>query len=169
MTLHAPQPQDLDDLCTMERDAQTMATLLGVRGREETAAGLDRMMEHWRRHGFGWWIARDAGTGAFLGRGGLRRVRVADRDEVEVGYSFHADFWGRGLATELSREGLAFGFTELVLDSVIAFTLPQNAASRRVMEKCRLKFEHEGLWAGYPHVFYRINRNEWLNSNLAPA
>lgn len=158
MSLNRPTGSDLADLCRMEQDPRTMEMLLGIRTPDQTAATLGRMVAHWDEHGFGWWIARDPATGAFLGRGGLRRVMVGEQPEVEVGYGFHAEHWGRGLATELGRFSVRFGFEHLGLSSVVSFTLPVNLGSRRVMEKCGLTFEQDGLWAGMPHVFYRIRR-----------
>lgn len=156
LLLVRPTLGDLGDLLRMEQDAPTMAMLLGTRTPEQTRAALDRMMGAWDADGFGWWIARDPGTSEFLGRGGLRRVKVGDSVEVEVGYGFRAEVWGRGLATELAREAVRVGFEVLGLESIISFTLPHNRASRRVMEKAGFRYERDGEWAGHPHVFYRI-------------
>lgn len=161
MALRRPAASDLADLCRMERDARTMATVLGVRSREQTAAALERMVAHWDPHGFGWWICRRGDTGEFLGRGGLRRVVVEGRGEIEVGYGFRAAFWGQGFATELAEASLSVGFQYLDFNSIVSFTLPGNAASRRVMEKAGLRRERDGTWAGRPHVFYRLQRAEW--------
>lgn len=158
MMLNRPRPSDLGDLCRMEQDPRTMEMLLGVRTPEQTAAMLGRIQSHWDQHGFGWWIARDRRSGNFLGRGGLRRVTLGTREEVEVGYGFVASVWGQGFATELALESLKFGWEVLKLTSMVSFTLPTNIASRRVMEKCGLRFEGEGEWAGLPHVFYRTDR-----------
>lgn len=158
LRLTRPNPTDLPDLCRMEADPATMATLGGTCVPTETEARLNRILLHWDTHGFGWWIVREHVTGRFLGRGGLRRVQVDGRDEVEVGYGFLAPFWGRGYATELALEAVRFGFDDLHRTSLVSFTLPDNLASRRVMEKTGLVYEYEGLWAGRPHVFYRIRR-----------
>ena len=50
---------------------------------------------------------------------------------------------------------LEAGF-ELGLAEIVAFTLPHNVASRRVMEKSGLTYEKSIEWAGHPHVLYRI-------------
>ena len=44
------------------------------------------------------------------------------------------------------------------LDEVIAFTLPENRASVRVMEK--LGLEHRGTteWSGQEHIWYSVGR-----------
>jgi RimJ/RimL family protein N-acetyltransferase len=43
----------------------------------------------------------------------------------------------------------------LGLEEIVAFTLPHNVASRRVMEKVGFRYERDIEWAGLPHVLYR--------------
>src|SRR5690348_1608829 len=83
---------DFDDLMRMYRDPQVMATLGGVRSASQTAEYLDCVLAHWAQHGFGWWTARDAFSGQFVGRGGLRHAMVDHRPEVEVGYGLMPEF-----------------------------------------------------------------------------
>jgi ribosomal-protein-alanine N-acetyltransferase len=138
-----------------------MATLGGVRDRTTSEEMLRRWAGHWDEHGFGLWAAFDKVTGRFAGRGGLRRVEVGGRDEVEVGYGFLAPFWGRGLATELATHSLELGFTRMDLPDVVSFTLTTNHASQHVMEKVGLRYEREVVYADLPHVLYRIRASEW--------
>jgi [ribosomal protein S5]-alanine N-acetyltransferase len=146
----------LDELSRMHRDPVVMATLGGLRSDEETRAFLRRSLEHWHRHGYGLWVLRDERDGRFVGRGGLRHVRVGGADEVEMAYALLAEFWGRGLATEMARAILKVAFEHLGMDQVVSFTLETNQASRRVLEKAGLIFERPLIHADYPHVLYRI-------------
>lgn len=63
---------------------------------------------------------------------------------AEIGYLVAPEWWGQGYATEAARAVLAFGFTTMGLHSVEAQTAPENAASRRVLEK--LGFVQEGYF-----------------------
>src|SRR5262249_56597979 len=101
-------------------------------------------------------VTRDCATDSFLGRGGLRYQIVDGREEVELGYGFAPEAWGRGLATELAHESVRVAFDVLKLPELICFALPTNRASQRVMEKVGFTFERGGIWAGLPHVFYRL-------------
>jgi len=56
---------------------------------------------------------------AFLGRGGLRHQSIDGRDEVELGYGFAPEAWGKGLATELARESVRVAFDVLKLPDLI--------------------------------------------------
>jgi RimJ/RimL family protein N-acetyltransferase len=156
LLLSRPRPADLPDLVRMYADPAVMATLGGLRSAEESRVYLDRMMAHWQEHGFGWWVARDPASGRFLGRGGLRHVQVEAQDEVEVGYGFVAEAWGKGLATELALESVRVGLEVLGLRGLVSFTLPTNLASRRVMEKAGFVYERDFVHADLPHVLYRL-------------
>lgn len=140
----------------MDRDPRIMATLGGVRSDEDTQRYLRDSLEHWNRYGFGIWVFRDGADGHFAGRGGLRNVRVGGGDEVELSYALRAEYWGRGLATEMAGAILGVGFGRLGLEDVVAFTLPTNRASRRVMEKNGFEYERDIVHAGLPHVLYRL-------------
>lgn len=56
---------------------------------------------------------------------------------------------------------LELGFEHLELPSLVAFTLPTNVRSRRVMEKLGFTFERDIVWSEQPHVLYRLSREEW--------
>jgi RimJ/RimL family protein N-acetyltransferase len=160
---------DLPDLCRMHRDKRVMATLAGVRSDEETAEFLRAQLAHWERYGFGWWTLREASSGTFVGRGGLRRVTVEGREEVEVGYALMLEYWERGLATELAGESARVAFEILDLPDIVSFTLPTNRASRRVMEKIGLRYERDVVHADLPHVLYRLSASTWRNRETSRA
>ena len=149
---HAPELEPL--LC----DPRVGATLGGVMTPEQVAAQTAALAEEWARHGFGWMVWREKASGAVVARGGLRRTSIAGRDEVEVGWAVTADRWGEGFAPELGGVCVRLGFEVLALDDIVSFTLPDNAASRRVMEKLGLRYERDITHAGMPHVLYRISR-----------
>ena len=60
------------------------------------------------------------------------------------------------LATELGAVSVAHAFGPLGLADVVSFTLVENRASRRVMEKLGFEYEREVEHAGLPHVLYRL-------------
>ncbi len=146
---------DYPDLQAMQQDPRVMATLGGMVSETELQARHERNLEHWRQHGFGWWVARLRSDGRFVGRGGLRRANVDGKDEVEVGYGLIPEFWGQGLAVELAAASIEPAMS-LQLDEIVCFTLPTNLRSRRVMEKVGFRYEKDFVWCGLPHVLYRL-------------
>jgi RimJ/RimL family protein N-acetyltransferase len=161
LLLHRMGADDLDDLTRLHLDPRVMATMGGVRTLEQTRDWLGRQMGHWERTGFGLWMARERATGQFTGRGGLHYIQIEGREEVEVGYTFLPEYWGRGLATELARESIRVGFTVLNFPELICFTLTTNKASQRVMEKAGFRYERPITYTDLPHVLYRLRRTEW--------
>jgi RimJ/RimL family protein N-acetyltransferase len=157
LTAERLRPDHLAELIDMHRDERIMATLGGIRSIADTETFLQTNLEHWRRNGFGLWVFRRSSDGAFVGRAGLRRVHVGEADEVEIAYALKSEMWGCGFATEMSRKLIVIGTADLQLSSLVAFTLPDNHASIRVMEKAGLQFERAILHRDKPHVVYRIN------------
>ena len=75
---------------------------------------------------------------------GMVGVHAPDNDGGTpfLGYWLGAPHWGRGYATEAARAILEAFFTYTAETEVIAATRTDNAASRRVLEKCG--FVHAG-------------------------
>jgi [ribosomal protein S5]-alanine N-acetyltransferase len=167
LLLQRMRAEDLDDLTRMHLDPRVMATLGGVRSPTETTEWLGRQLDHWARHGFGLWMARERQSGRFAGRGGLHHVEIEGRDEVEVGYSFLAEFWGCGLATELARASVRVAFDILHLPEIVCFTMTTNHASQRVMQKAGFRYERNLIYKDLPHVFYRLTAAEKSGSASA--
>ena len=61
-----------------------------------------------------------------------------DNDEPTTGdmaYFLNRNYWGRGYATEAVRALIDYGFDRFDFKSIYAICVPENEASRRVMEK----------------------------------
>jgi [ribosomal protein S5]-alanine N-acetyltransferase len=156
-----PQPGQLKDLETLLCDVRVAETLLSsgvVPTKDEVAANMVAKQRHWERHGFGLWTLYDRVAGSFVGRGGLQHTNATGHEEVEAGWAIVPERWGQGLATELADAAMEVGLGPLGLSSVIAYTLPGNIASRRVMEKAGFGYERDIEWAGLRHVLYRRAR-----------
>jgi ribosomal-protein-alanine N-acetyltransferase len=151
--------EHLPDYVRLFADARVMATL-SPDGKplpaEQAAEWLQRSLDHWDRHGYGYWAIRSAAGNQFAGRAGLKRAEVDGKPEVELAYALLPEFWGQGLATEISQAILNIAFAELGLAEVVCFTLTTNIASQRVMKKLGFQFERVGVHVNLPHVFYRL-------------
>jgi ribosomal-protein-alanine N-acetyltransferase len=155
--------EDADELASMHDDDRFVEVFGHRSTSDRVRASVVANIETWERLGYGLWTIRDGGTGELIGRGGLRPVTVLDVEEVELGYAFRPEWWGRGLATEMSRVALELGFGRLQLPDVVAFTMPTNSRSRRVMEKLGFTFERDFVYADLPHVLYRLRREDYAS------
>ena len=113
-------------------------------------AVLAEDIRHWQERSFGPWAFFAADTGLFVGRGGLRTTTVAGRKCVEVAYAVRSEEWGRGYATEMATVSVAHA-RKLGLAEVVGLSATGNRASRRVLEKCGMRYERTVERAGLPH------------------
>lgn len=99
-------------------------------------------------------------------------LRIAERelDTGEIGYSIVRDFRGRGIATEAVRAILSEAFEQADLTRINAFCVPENAASRRVLQNAGFREEgvlpHGATVSGHPVdvLMHRIERERWRQS-----
>ena len=86
-------------------------------------------------------------------------------DACEIGYGIGSDHWGKGYATEAVRRFLEYLFREKGFRTVYASFFTGNDASRRVMEKCGMRFSHvsekELTYLGVPRdlTYYKITKD----------
>ena len=117
---------------------------------------LHSWKKHWDQHGFGVWLFHKM-DGEFVGYAGAMHASIDGKPEVEVLYALRSDFWGNHLATEMAMAVVEFAFEQLRVTELVAYTLPTNVGSRRVMEKCGFEYEKETVHAGLRHVLYRLD------------
>ena len=123
--------------------------------RADVRASLIDKREHWERHGFGLWLLRDRDSGLMVGRGGLQYTDAIGGFAVEAAWTVVPERWGQGLATELAIASVSVAFDVLELRDLIAITLPDNHASRRVMDKAGFGYDRDIEHAGLRHLLYR--------------
>jgi ribosomal-protein-alanine N-acetyltransferase len=161
--LHPVAEEHFEDFCALYGDPAVMRFINKGQGRtrEEARERVDTMIRHWAEHGFGMWTLHLKGTRDFVGRSGL--CHLDNTPEVELGYTLHERFWGRGLATEAGRACLRFGFEVIGLERIAAIALPENGASRRVMEKLGFHYEKDAHYYHTDLVYYALSRQTWLS------
>jgi len=158
---------DLPAFARLNADRRVTEHLAGPLGRDDSDALARRIEDHFAEHDFGPWAVEVPGVAPFAGFVGLWRTTFAAHFTpcVEVAWRLAAEHWGHGYATEGARAALAFGCAELGLEEVVAFTVPGNERSRRVMEKLGMEhdprddFDHPELPERHAlrrHVLYRF-------------
>jgi RimJ/RimL family protein N-acetyltransferase len=153
-------------------DPAVMRYLVPFPDRAAMDAWVEAARKHWTEHGFGPWVVELSSEAQMIGVVGLSNLRFAlpFAPAVEAAWRLDRSYWGRGYAYEAARAAIDDGFARLGLDEIVAFTVPANRASRRVMEKLGMThnpaedfdFEHPRLPPGHPlrrHVLYRLRRS----------
>jgi RimJ/RimL family protein N-acetyltransferase len=160
---------DVEPFAALNADARVMKYFPKLLSHDETESFIERIKSDFEKNGFGLWAVEVPGATPMAGFVGLAipRFEAHFTPCVEIGWRVAAEYWNRGYATEAARAVLEFGFDTLHLSEIVSFTVPENGASRRVMEKIGMThdasgdFDHPLLPAGHRlrrHVLYRIRR-----------
>lgn len=157
---------DADDYYRINQDANVLEHLPGPLTMDEVRAFMQKMNAQWNNHGFTLWAAEEKSSGKLMGFIGLSRWSGPFGEMVEIGWRLGSEFWKQGYATEGAKAALEYGFKRCGLTEIVAFTVPANLRSQRVMEKIGMQRDHDCDFA-YPalpadhrlsaHILYRVS------------
>jgi RimJ/RimL family protein N-acetyltransferase len=99
----------------------------------------ERLVESYRRNGFGFWVVEPKGSQVPAGICGL--VKRDTLPGVDVGYAFLPPFRSKGYAYESAAAVVCYARDVVGLKRLYAIVNPDNAASIRVLEKLGMRFE----------------------------
>lgn len=149
---------DLDELAALRADPLVMK-YIGEHSREKVRDRLRVYIASYASNGFGVWGVEHKADGKLIGWCGL--MFLEETPEVEVGYGIAKEYWGQGLMTEAASASMRYGFEQIGLERIVAVALPENIASRRIMEKLGMKYEKNVFHYGFDCVYYAITRDEF--------
>ncbi len=151
--------RDVDAIHQMRSDANVMRFIREPQSREESANWVELVSSRWADEKIGFCAMIERSSEKFIGWCGLWQLK--ETGEIEVGYAVGKSFWGKGYATEAATRFLDFAFEKLQLEKVVAVTRPENAASRRVMEKIGMRYDYTGEFYGRDLAHYSITKEEF--------
>jgi RimJ/RimL family protein N-acetyltransferase len=83
-------------------------------------------------------------TGEFIGWTGIKfvndHVENGNTNFYDYGYRLNEKFWNKGYATEASKAWLDYGFNQMNIKTMHAYTHAQNGASNQVLQKVGFQF-----------------------------
>jgi RimJ/RimL family protein N-acetyltransferase len=172
------QEKDLPVFAKLNADPRVRRFFTSQLTQEESNASVALFGRMFALDGFGFMAAELRDTSEFIGLIGIQRMSFllpgCSTPAVEIGWRFNEKSWGKGLATEGARACLDLAFGQFQLPEVVAFTIPINLPSRRVMEKLGMTrnpeddFDDPRIAVGHPfqrHVLYRIQKSDWPGSS----
>jgi len=142
--------------------------------RQKSDLLISRCIEKQERDGFSISPVETKEGHEFLGFVGLSRpsygAPLPFDPCVEIGWRLQRTAWGKGYASEAAMAWLRFGFETVGLEEIVAFTIPANEPSQKVMTRIGMTrdedgdFLHPSLPPDHPfalHVLYRLKRSSW--------
>jgi [ribosomal protein S5]-alanine N-acetyltransferase len=128
------------------------------RSEDETLKQFAEALVHYKNgSGLGRWGVFNPADDDFIG---VCILKPADSDptRIELGYVLSPKYWGAGIATELSKALVFYGFEDKGLTEICACTHPENIASQNVLMKAGLVRHGNIFWHGADLPFFRIVR-----------
>ena len=134
----------------------TMYTGDPIKTLEEAASVLEKsILPQYALYNYGRWAVIKKTDHSFIGWCGLK-YRPELR-EIDLGYRFRKDSWGKGYATEAAFACIRYGFEKLGLHRIVARAVPPNIASIRVMQKCGMRYIGEQMVYNHHAKTYELS------------
>lgn len=152
-------PADVDALYEIQGNRDYMRHTYWSENRATCAAWLQQYVDAESEVGFAPWTVVHRIDQRTVGWGGLNIDPNARDWGPEVSYFVHPAYQGAGLATEIVRASLDYGFGELNQPAIGAFARPDNPGSIRVLTKCGFIFL--GYEATLERNHYEVSRAAW--------
>lgn len=156
---------DLPVLRSILQDDEVMTYYNGAFSDEEVQAWLDRMLDRYRKDGYGLWAVILKESGKMIGQCGLTNQEPLGKTILEVGYLFLREYWHQGYAAEAATACKEYAFGVLGADELYAIIRCTNRGSIRVAERLGMtivaNFVKHYRGIDMPHYLYCIRREDW--------
>jgi RimJ/RimL family protein N-acetyltransferase len=111
---------------------------------EETIKIIEYVRSQYEKNNIGRFATILKETNEFIGWTGIKyiddHIENGNTNFYDYGYRLNEKFWGNGYATEASVAWLDYGFNQMKIDKMNAYTHSENGASNHIMQKVGMKF-----------------------------
>jgi len=159
--------RDVKAIFAMRSDIDVMRFIREPQNRDESANWIKLVSSRWEHEQIGFCAMLEKLSQEFIGWCGI--WRLPETGELEIGYAVAKQFWCKGFATEAALEFLDYAFEKLENEKIVAVARPENAPSRRVMEKLGMHYDYTGEFYGFELVHYSIDKEEFLTQRRRGA
>jgi len=138
---HYDLESDAENFFLLNSDEDVMRYIRATKSKEECNAFLKKIVESYKVNPLiGRWAANEKATGKFVGSFAI--IPIEDSEDIQLGYAFLKENWGKGFASELTKAGLDYYFKNTDADHIYAIAEKANTASHKVLLKN--SFVHDG-------------------------
>ena len=111
------------------------------------------------------WGVFDVANGDFIGFAMLKTTEEQP-SIAELGYVIHDRLKGQGIATELAKALLEYGFKKINLTQIFAVTDKANTPSQKVLVKAGFMQGEDMIRGEKCLSYFQISRDVWLNTSV---
>jgi RimJ/RimL family protein N-acetyltransferase len=122
---------------TLDMDPEVMKFIREPSADETVVKERFQRLQNYMKNnsGFGGFAAVEKSSGNMIGLGFLIHIEMNLEYGFEVGYRLMKSAWGKGYATELSKELIRYGFHDKKLPEIFGTTNPEHKVSQNTLKK----------------------------------
>ena len=145
LVLREINPADAPRIHEMRSDEVTNALIdrANSNGIGDARLFIDRIINNFKRHEGIYWVICFENESDLIGTVGYWNFDLA-AETAEIGYELLAAFRNQGIMSEVIPRIIKFGFEQMKLKSITAFTTEQNTRSVKLLEKFRFSLFSSG-------------------------
>ncbi|MEP7375327.1 MAG: GNAT family N-acetyltransferase [Chitinophagaceae bacterium] len=137
---------DADNFFLLNSDPEVMRYIRPVKSREDTDLFFAEVIGYSKNNpAFGRMAVVEKQSDIFIGSFAI--IPLEKTVHMQLGYSLLPSYWGKGFATELTKAGLKYVFTQTNLEEIFGITESGNTDSQKVLLKSGLTL-HSTLMEG---------------------
>jgi ribosomal-protein-alanine N-acetyltransferase len=106
---------------------------------EETISIIEYVQSQYKKNNIGRFATILKETGEFIGWTGIKyiddHIENGNSNFFDYGYRLHESHWGKGYATEATKAWLDYGFNQMKIEIMNAYTHVNNGASNHILLK----------------------------------
>jgi len=165
LILRSLRTEDAHDLFFLRSNEEVNTFIESARhtSLEQTEAFMLKIENGIRRNEWIFWAITAKNDDRLIGTICLWNLEV-EKDLAETGYVLHPDYQGRGWMSEALEAVVSFGFDELHLKDITAFTHRDNVSSTQLLLRHGFRPDPYGkIETGTQDVAYRLRRKDRIN------
>ncbi len=161
---------DAEELFAME-SLSKVHTYIGkepAKNLEEVEQDIAWVQSQYKENGIGRSVVILKDENKVIGWSGLKlEKQIRKFHYYDIGYRFHPNYWGKGIATESAIASLKYGFEKLALSEICAAADIQNIASNKILIKIGLNKGDQFKFHGSICNWYSLKRKDWLENSTS--
>lgn len=144
--------------CSLFEDAE-VTKYLPYRSPEQYTEMFQAALEDYKNGPFGRFGIFDSQTNDFIGMCLVRDFADVP-GQMEIGYTLGKNYWGKGIATQVSRALVKYCFLATEGNEVVAVTDLDNIGSQKVLEKAGFSRLDNLRRPDRELAYYKVERSE---------
>ena len=143
---------------------------------EETIKTIEYVLKQYEERGIGRFSTILKETGELIGWTGIKfindHIENGNTNFYDYGYRLGEQFWNKGYASEATKAWFDYGFNQMKIEKMNAYTHGENGASNHILEKHGMQFmedypDKEGViwkWWQLESTKYKECQAKWIQN-----